>query len=1175
MARASDRKRLAVLAAAVAVLPAARVLATSASWTGPTSGAWEVSDNWAGSPAQVPGFATGETATFNAASANLTVVPDAGRGIQNITFDTGAAAYIIGTTGGNALTLENGGMIQTTAGVTAIQTVNAPLQIAGAGYTFSSNAPVNTNLLNFGGTIQTTGGATTLTLTGSNLLQFPNSGAAGTNQINGIISNPVGGSSIAINKTGAGSWTLNAANSYSGGTTVSAGVLSVRNNTGLGTGSVDVAAGASLQLAPNGINVANNVTLNGITEFTAGFGGALIGGVDGGNNTATLSGTLTLNATSNVASYWSDKTFVISGKVTGVGGLRIDKVATGNGAPNVSLTNSTNDYSGGTTISAGAAGGVLIFANNALGSGNLTFAGSSTARWGTGNTQDISGKIQTIPTGVTATLDTNGNNVTFGSAIGAAGTGTINKAGAGVLSLGGTEGSPVSNNITAAVTITGGTLAVPKIDDGASGIGTGGITFAGGTLRYTGSTSPTSTRAWNGASAAGGGIEVTNAAANLSINSGFTGNAASAITKSGPGTLTLGGAADNGSLVINAQAGTVNLAKTAAGGTRAVAGISNIAPGATVRLTGLDSDQIYGGNTTAHGLVNIGGGTLDLNARSEGVARLSGTGTVTNSGGALSTFTVGETNGSSSFAGTIQNGTAPVALTKVGTGTQTLTGVNTYTGATTISGGTLRLNPGVPVSGAALWLDANDSATVSLNAGTVTAWADKSGNGRNATQGTAANQPGYTTNALVGNKNVVRFTATDVMPVNLSFLNGSPYTIFAIEAKASAAPSSSFYFLGTQTAATNQGLHFGYRNDTSFALAQYGNDLDYANASLAFTTQTFRQWTGRLDTAAGGGHAIFLNGTSVATNTNLVPMTNPGQGVVGQGFQASTQYLGDIGEIIIFPTALSPTDRATVEAYLQSKWFGSGIITQNVLPATTAVSIASGAALDVGVTNQTIGSLSGPSGASVVLGGGTLTVGDATPTTTFGGVISGAGGLTKQGAGTLVLSGANTFTGTTTVNAGTLGGTGGVAGPLTIASGGSVAPGNSVGTLSSGDLDLQSGGTYSLELDPTNSGGLGTTDVLNVTGGVTLAGNLAISLLSTPTNGQQFTIILNDGTGDAVTGTFANAGTLTAGGWNFAVNLAGGDGNEVVLTASPVPEPAALGLLGIAAAGLLTRRRRS
>jgi autotransporter-associated beta strand protein len=86
--------------------------------------------------------------------------------------------------------------------------------------------------------------------------------------------------------------------------------------------------------------------------------------------------------------------------------------------------------------------------------------------------------------------------------------------------------------------------------------------------------------------------------------------------------------------------------------------------------------------------------------------------------------------------------------------------------------------------------------------------------------------------------------------------------------------------------------------------------------------------------------------------------------------------------------------------------------------------IDSGAAVNLTgplLPNYVNRTFAGLTGAGVLSGGGgTVTINKASGTDTFSGVISGAQGLIKDGAGTLELSGANTYTGTTTVSAGTL-----------------------------------------------------------------------------------------------------------------------------------------------------------
>jgi autotransporter-associated beta strand protein len=116
----------------------------------------------------------------------------------------------------------------------------------------------------------------------------------------------------------------------------------------------------------------------------------------------------------------------------------------------------------------------------------------------------------------------------------------------------------------------------------------------------------------------------------------------------------------------------------------------------TARLTNGGWQEMEWSNNNAS--MNIASAaTVDLwDGQPVRIDALTGSGTVdkVHGGNSPTSLTIGVANGSGIFSGIIKNTGGQLALTKVGSGTQTLSGVNTYTGNTTINGGTLRLGNG-------------------------------------------------------------------------------------------------------------------------------------------------------------------------------------------------------------------------------------------------------------------------------------------------------------------------------------------------------------------------------------------------------------------------------------------------------------------------------------------------
>jgi len=317
------------------------------------------------------------------------------------------------------------------------------------------------------------------------------------------------GNETSVSKTGTGIWALGGDNTYSGGTTISAGRLVGKSVTAFGTGDVTVSSGATVLLS-----VENGVYLNNIS--IAGTGGptdssSTVGGTSALqlNNGANLAGILTLaDANATVSAYnanvGSTGTGVISGKITGAFAFRVGTTSTGGGGT-ITISNSANDYTGDTIVTSSAAnsgsGVVLILGGhnavaNGVGKGNLVLnaTGTSTGAYfslngfnetinglgssGTGTASGSRVVRNNAATASTLTLGDADATASFHGNIvnGSTGTLAITKIGGGTQTLLGV------NSYTGATIVNGGTLL---ISDGGTLTGTSGVTVNnGGTFAY-------------------------------------------------------------------------------------------------------------------------------------------------------------------------------------------------------------------------------------------------------------------------------------------------------------------------------------------------------------------------------------------------------------------------------------------------------------------------------------------------------------------------------------------------------------------------------------------------------------------------------------------------------------------------------------------------------------------
>jgi autotransporter-associated beta strand protein len=1031
------------------------------------------------------------------------------------------------------------------------------------GGTAGSNAfaPATLNLT--GGTVQ---------LAASNLLAGAVVFGGGTLSLNGQVESVTSGSLTAATASAidfnslAGSLSLSTA--VQANNVFGAGATLVINNWAGST-----AGGGASQFLVGAADALSTSYLAGIS-FTGYVSGAKIIPLSGGlfevvPNTGTASTwNIDSNGNWNTAANWAP-----SGVPNGTGATaNFDSAISAPRTVTQNLAGATVGYMNFENASAYTLSGAnRIVMNVSAGSAQINVAGTGAHTINTGLTlndalvinQNSTGTLTVGAansiTGTNQNLTVNGAGNTTITGTVTTGTGTLTKNNAGTLTLSGV------NTFTGATTINGGTVAISAESGLGSNPGTlnaGQLTLNGGTLRtVTSAVLIDDTRRGITIGTNGGTIETVS---NLTI--GRVNDARNVLTmtgtltKTGAGTLTLlGDSVNTGNGAVTITGGALTLSKSSL--------VSAI------------------GDTAA---VTVGSGAvLNLNAPSatynaETVGSLAGAGTIDNVGtfGAF-TLTTGGDNTSTTFSGIIKDTGSNLTVVKAGTGTLTLSGVNDYSGATTISAGAINIQSNTALgtttggtsvtTGAALEVQNNLTVTgeaLTLNGTGVTA----------APAGALRNVSGA--NTLTGALTLGSASTIQSDAGTLTLSGGITGASFGLTL-AGAGNVTLTGVIGTTSGTLT-------KSGTGYATLAGNNTYTGASALNAGTLE-IQNNTG-LGTSAGA--TTIATGATLALSggiTTAEPITLNSTGVGGGGALrnlsgantlsgaltlASASSLGVDGSStltasgIISGTTKDLTKVGTGTLILSgaNTYTGTTAVSAGTLEINNAVAlggvvttVADGASLRVTGTALTVsegvtlngagvggaGALQSSGGSNTWSGNLTMTahsaigVDGATNTLAATGTLASSGGdfnLTKVGNGTLVLSGANSYTGSTTVRDGTLsvnanapiGGNGALGSSSTTVQLGdaSTAAGNNLGLV----IGTATGGVSvdrAISVNPFNTAGTTTLGGTNTSGTTTFTGNIGLgkdTLLTSATGGTV-----------ALTGDLSGTGALTANGTGTVV----------------------------------------
>jgi autotransporter-associated beta strand protein len=463
-----------------------------------------------------------------------------------------------------------------------------------------------------------------------------------------------------------------------------------------------------------------------------------------------------------------------------------------------------------------------------------------------------------------------------------------------------------------------------------------------------------------------GGFDLTvNGTNNTTISTGVLSGAGSLI-KDGSGTLTLSGS--------NTYTGTTTISNgtLSAGSIVVSGGASNIGNAASAVVLGDGSNTgvlSYTGSaaTYVRGFtVNAGGGTLTNTTVNLLTVSTAG---ITNGG----VLTFSNTSSGNTSVSSVISSTGSVLVNNSGSGITVLSGSNSYTGTTTISAGTLQLG----ATG-----DATNTPLGTTGGTTI------------VSSGGCLDLAGYT----LGTAEAITISGTGVSSSGAVMNSGGSCTysgLVTLGANASILGGS-----GT-IALSNVGTISGATYTLTLGGAQGGSIASIiGTTSGGITKQDAGTWT--LTGANTFTGAVAVNAGVLNLQNNTAAGTTAGGVTVASGAALELQ-----GGITVGAEALSLNNDGVSSAGSLRNISGSNIWGGAITLSTNAVRINSDAGtltLSSTITNGAID----------------LTIGGAGDIVASGVIGNGAGALTKDGAGQLTLGATNTYSGITTLTAGTL-----------------------------------------------------------------------------------------------------------------------------------------------------------